>query len=77
MDMRLTLLQESHSLDDNGLLGSKLFTRGCPDQHRRAGFDLRPFIYPSRFPQQFKKIDEVAAVLPDCSNQAADKTKID
>jgi NAD+ synthase (glutamine-hydrolysing) len=32
-----------------------------------AGFDLRPFLYPSRFPWQFKKIDEIAAVLPDRS----------
>ncbi|OBZ66727.1 Glutamine-dependent NAD(+) synthetase [Grifola frondosa] len=35
-----------------------------PDDNR---FDLRPFLYPSRFPWQFKKIDEVAAVLPDRS----------
>ncbi|KAG1800154.1 hypothetical protein EV424DRAFT_1587614 [Suillus variegatus] len=39
--------------------------------------DLRPFLYPSKFPWQFKKIDEVAAVLPDRSNSAADKTKTD
>jgi NAD+ synthase (glutamine-hydrolysing) len=32
-----------------------------------VGFDLRPFLYPSRFPWQFKKIDEIAAVLPDRS----------
>ena len=32
------------------------------------GFDLRPFLYPSRFPWQFKKIDDIAAVLPDRSN---------
>ncbi|PPQ90755.1 hypothetical protein CVT25_010144, partial [Psilocybe cyanescens] len=44
-----------------------------PDDNR---FDLRPFLYPSRFPWQFKKIDEIAAVLPDRSTQApADKTK--
>ncbi|KAF8159641.1 hypothetical protein B0H34DRAFT_704302 [Crassisporium funariophilum] len=44
-----------------------------PDDNR---FDLRPFLYPSRFPWQFKKIDEIAAVLPDRSNQGAiDKTK--
>ncbi|THH00580.1 hypothetical protein EW026_g1977 [Hermanssonia centrifuga] len=35
-----------------------------PDDNR---FDLRPFLYPSRFPWQFKKIDEVAAGLPDRS----------
>ena len=41
-----------------------------------AGFDLRPFLYPSRFPWQFNKIDHVAAVLPDRSNQGVmDKTK--
>ncbi|KAF8909365.1 hypothetical protein CPB84DRAFT_1765955 [Gymnopilus junonius] len=44
-----------------------------PDDNR---FDLRPFLYPSRFPWQFNKIDEVAAVLPDRSHQtAADKKK--
>ncbi|PPQ69472.1 hypothetical protein CVT24_001488 [Panaeolus cyanescens] len=41
-----------------------------PDDNR---FDLRPFLYPSRFPWQFKKIDEVAAVLPDRST-SKDKT---
>ncbi|TRM65351.1 hypothetical protein BD626DRAFT_217279 [Schizophyllum amplum] len=35
-----------------------------PDDNR---FDLRPFLYPSRFPWQFKKIDDVAATLPDRS----------
>ncbi|KAH0582886.1 glutamine-dependent NAD(+) synthetase [Termitomyces sp. 'cryptogamus'] len=45
-----------------------------PDDNR---FDLRPFLYPSRFPWQFKKIDEVAAVLPDRSIQSGsvDKAK--
>ncbi|KAI0072649.1 glutamine-dependent NAD(+) synthetase with GAT domain-containing protein [Panus rudis PR-1116 ss-1] len=33
-----------------------------PDDNR---FDLRPFLYPSRFPWQFKKIDKLAASLPD------------
>ncbi|GJJ11431.1 hypothetical protein Clacol_005664 [Clathrus columnatus] len=36
-----------------------------PDDNR---FDLRPFLYPSRFPFQFKKIDAVAALVPDRSN---------
>ncbi|EPQ56621.1 glutamine-dependent NAD synthetase with GAT domain-containing protein [Gloeophyllum trabeum ATCC 11539] len=36
-----------------------------PDDNR---FDLRPFLYPSRFPWQFRKIDEVAATLPNLSN---------
>ncbi|OCH85262.1 glutamine-dependent NAD(+) synthetase with GAT domain-containing protein [Obba rivulosa] len=35
-----------------------------PDDNR---FDLRPFLYPSRFPWQFRKIDEIAAKLPDRS----------
>jgi len=39
-----------------------------PDDNR---FDLRPFLYPSRFPWQFKKIDEVAAALPDRSHKSA------
>ncbi|ETW78764.1 hypothetical protein HETIRDRAFT_435405 [Heterobasidion irregulare TC 32-1] len=37
-----------------------------PDDNR---FDLRPFLYPSRFPWQFKKIDDIAAVLPDRSGK--------
>jgi NAD+ synthase (glutamine-hydrolysing) len=32
-----------------------------------TGFDMRPFLYPSRFPWQFRKIDDVAALLPDRS----------
>ncbi|KAK7466402.1 glutamine-dependent NAD(+) synthetase [Stygiomarasmius scandens] len=43
-----------------------------PDDNR---FDLRPFLYPSRFPWQFKKIDEVAAALPDRSYIATGKDK--
>jgi len=42
-----------------------------PDDNR---FDMRPFLYPSRFPWQFRKIDDVAAALPDRSEQ---KTKTD
>lgn len=34
-----------------------------------AGFDMRPFLYPSRFPWQFRKIDDVAALLPDRSSE--------
>ncbi|TFK71373.1 glutamine-dependent NAD(+) synthetase with GAT domain-containing protein [Pluteus cervinus] len=48
-----------------------------PDDNR---FDLRPFLYPSRFPWQFKKIDEIAAVLPDRSHPSGaliDKAKTD
>jgi hypothetical protein len=33
-----------------------------------VGFDMRPFLYPSRFPWQFRKIDDVAALLPDRSS---------
>lgn len=43
-----------------------------PDDNR---FDLRPFLYPSRFPWQFKKIDEVAATLPDRSNKDPEGVK--
>ena len=32
-----------------------------------TGFDLRPFLYPARFPFQFDKIDSVAERLPDRS----------
>ncbi|KAG7093662.1 glutamine-dependent NAD(+) synthetase [Marasmius oreades] len=35
-----------------------------PDDNR---FDMRPFLYPSRFPWQFKKIDEEAARLEELS----------
>ncbi|KAJ7281635.1 hypothetical protein C8J57DRAFT_1298220 [Mycena rebaudengoi] len=47
-----------------------------PDDNR---FDLRPFLYPSRFPWQFRKIDEIAAVLPDRSYPSVvpDKRKQD
>ncbi|KAG8884093.1 glutamine-dependent NAD(+) synthetase [Tulasnella sp. 332] len=46
-----------------------------PDDNR---FDLRPFLYPSRFPYQFAKIDKLAAVVPDRSNvSASEKTKVD
>lgn len=38
------------------------------DVIRIAGFDMRPFLYPSRFLWQFRKIDDVAALLPDRSN---------
>ncbi|KAA1469135.1 glutamine-dependent NAD synthetase with GAT domain-containing protein [Dentipellis sp. KUC8613] len=37
-----------------------------PDDNR---FDLRPFLYPARFPWQFKKIDTIAAALPDRSGK--------
>ncbi|KAL1762695.1 hypothetical protein FB107DRAFT_253116 [Schizophyllum commune] len=43
-----------------------------PDDNR---FDLRPFLYPSRFPWQFKKIDDVAAMLPDRSSKAEEVKK--
>jgi len=45
-----------------------------PDDNR---FDLRPFLYPSRFPWQFKKIDEIATVLPDRSYSIPEKAKQD
>ncbi|KAI6122304.1 NAD+ synthase [Pisolithus croceorrhizus] len=40
-------------------------------------FDLRPFLYASRFPWQFRKIDQVAAALPDRSNLGPEKAKTD
>ncbi|KAL1710864.1 hypothetical protein EV121DRAFT_251128 [Schizophyllum commune] len=43
-----------------------------PDDNR---FDLRPFLYPSRFPWQFKKIDDVAATLPDRSSKVEEAQK--
>ncbi|KAF8504123.1 hypothetical protein JB92DRAFT_2968916, partial [Gautieria morchelliformis] len=43
-----------------------------PDDNR---YDLRPFLYPSRFPFQFRKIDEVAALLPDRSNISVTQEK--
>ncbi|KAL5492179.1 QNS1 [Sanghuangporus weigelae] len=45
-----------------------------PDDNR---FDLRPFLYPSRFPFQFKKIDELAEKLPDRSQSNKNKDKAD
>lgn len=39
------------------------------------GFDLRQFLYPSRFPWQFKKIDAVAASLPDRSRAPTAEAK--
>lgn len=41
-----------------------------------AGFDLRPFLYPSRFEHQFAKIDGLAAQLPDRAAKG-DKAKVD
>jgi NAD+ synthase (glutamine-hydrolysing) len=39
---------------------------------------MRPFLYPSRFPWQFRKIDELAAILPNRATQhGADKAKVD
>lgn len=40
----------------------RLCRPACVDVHKLyPGFDLRPFLYPSRFPWQFKKIDAAAA----------------
>ncbi|KAI5478009.1 hypothetical protein MNV49_005701 [Pseudohyphozyma bogoriensis] len=43
-----------------------------PDDNR---FDLRPFLYPSRFPWQFRAIDEKAAQMPDKSTRAKSKVE--
>jgi hypothetical protein len=46
-----------------------------PDDNR---FDLRPFLYPSRFAHQFAKIDSLAKELPNRATQpGADKAKVD
>ncbi|KAK0555075.1 glutamine-dependent NAD(+) synthetase [Tilletia horrida] len=42
-----------------------------PDDNR---FDLRPFLYPSRFPFQFRLIDQLAAKIPDRSAKTAEGT---
>ena len=67
-----TLLQESYSPDDNSELKDYVSPKSTLIKSL-PGFDMRPFLYPSRFPWQFKKIDEVAAVLPDRSRK--DKSK--
>jgi NAD+ synthase (glutamine-hydrolysing) len=45
------------------------------------GFDLRPFLYPSRFPFQFAKIDAAVEELPDLSQSTIQpetgKAKVD
>jgi len=77
--------QEAYSPDDNRTLfiyfsrrlGEPLLTRLCGRDHI-TGFDMRPFLYPSRFPWQFRKIDDVAALLPDRSQSGVEpeqKTK--
>jgi NAD+ synthase (glutamine-hydrolysing) len=46
-----------------------------PDDNR---FDLRPFLYPSRFAHQFAKIDSLAKELPNRATQpGTDKAKVD
>ena len=67
-----SLLQESYSPDDNSELKDYVSPKLTLIIFL-PGFDMRPFLYPSRFPWQFKKIDEVAAVLPDRSRK--DKSK--
>lgn len=58
--------QESYSPDDNRELPKPIL--GLP--YLSAGFDLRPFLYPSRFPFQFRKIDELAVTSIDHSKSA-------
>ena len=73
---QFSFIQESYSPDDNSTHAPKV----CDITDANAvfiGFDLRPFLYPSRFPWQFKKIDQVAAALPDRSNLGPDKAKTD
>ena len=45
-----------------------------PDDNR---FDLRPFLYPSRFPFQFRKIDELVARLRPLSKGVEEAKKQD
>ncbi|KAG8902475.1 glutamine-dependent NAD(+) synthetase [Tulasnella sp. 403] len=46
-----------------------------PDDNR---FDLRPFLYPSRFPYQFGKIDNLVMTIPDRSNlPSTEKAKVE
>lgn len=45
-----------------------------PDDNR---FDLRPFLYPSRFDMQFRKIDDEVAAVEEGLAQSADKAKTD
>jgi NAD+ synthase (glutamine-hydrolysing) len=68
--MSNVLVQESYSPDDNRKPHAKNLNENVLTLC--LGFDLRPFLYPSRFPWQFKKIDDVAAVLPDRSNVHVD-----
>jgi len=68
--------QESYSPDDNRKW-CKLEWGSKGTDHTPLGFDLRPFLYPSQFPWQFKKIDEVAAALPDKSQAGLDKAKME
>ena len=66
------LLDLSRILISSGIMQENY----SPDDNR---FDLRPFLYPARFPWQFKKIDQIAAALPDRSRKAPgqDKTKVE
>jgi hypothetical protein len=47
--------------------------------HLPTGFDLRPFLYPTQFPFQYKKIDALAAKLQEQYERAApsEKAKVD
>lgn len=45
------------------------------DAIEHTGYDLRPFLYPSRFPWQFRKIDEAAARWPDRSTVQAQEAR--
>lgn len=44
-----------------------------------VGYDLRPFLYPTRFPHQYKKIDALAARLQEQYERATptEKAKVD
>ncbi len=71
---------ETYSPDDN----RELYVRLKSDHPTLtnlsyvSGYDLRPFLYPSKFPFQFAKIDALAQSLPDKTVHAtAEKAKTD
>jgi NAD+ synthase (glutamine-hydrolysing) len=62
---------ESYSPDDNREYKVLKLADPC------KGFDLRPFLYPSRFEHQFSRIDELAAELDERAKAGGDKAKVD
>ena len=77
----LTAIQESYSPDDNRkTLAShpRVVSDALRPHSANIGFDLRPFLYPTRFPYQFAMIDHAVAELPDHTGPTMDsKPKTD